>query len=336
MLSQIDTRSLEDLRTIKREQEVLDERLAAMEKKRVEVADAVYLRVRADYESRRDALEASARPLKDQVRTQYASLKSLLERARAQVDETELNRQELEFRFSLGEYDQGTYAARLKSMDDELAERKRGLEEAQTVRQEFISAFRSESELDQPVSAAPVTAPVTIRGATKPLSPKDLPIPTDATMVMPPSLPDAPATAIAPPPIDPSATTQRAQPTAVQSAMAAPTAAPASAPAQESSTVVFRPGRLIVQGGSNTGQTITLSLKPVLLGSDQHADIKIEGAGVAARHARISVSYLGYSIEDLSGGLGTRVNGKKVSRDQLLANEDVVQIGSHRFIFKYP
>jgi pSer/pThr/pTyr-binding forkhead associated (FHA) protein len=323
MLSQIDTRSLEDLRTIKREQEVLDERLAAMEKKRVEVADAVYLRVRADYESRRDALEASARPLKDQVRTQYASLKSLLERARAQVDETELNRQELEFRFSLGEYDQGTYAARLKSMDDELAERKRGLEEAQTVRQEFISAFRSESELDQPVSAAPVTAPVTIRGATKPLSPKDLPIPTDATMVMPPSLPDAPATAIAPPPIE-------------QSAMAAPTAAPASAPAQESSTVVFRPGRLIVQGGSNTGQTITLSLKPVLLGSDQHADIKIEGAGVAARHARISVSYLGYSIEDLSGGLGTRVNGKKVSRDQLLANEDVVQIGSHRFIFKYP
>lgn len=354
MLNQIDTRSLEDLRTIKREQEVLEERLAAMAKKKAEVADQVYLRVRSDYESRREALEASARPLKDQVRTQYASLRSLLERSRAQVDESELNRQELEFRYSLGEYDQATYSARVKSMDDELSERKRALEAAETVRKEFVSAFRSESELEMPAPAAPApaaasaapAAPSTVRGPTKPMSPKDLPMPSDATMVMPPTLPAAadantvvPApTAVMPPGFDPSSTTQRATlaPTAVAPVVAAP--APAAPPAvpQESSTVVFRPGRLIIQGGANTGQTVSLSLKPVIVGSDPSAEIKVEGVGVAARHARISVSYLGYSLEDLSGGLGTRVNGKKIARDQLLANEDVVQIGSHRFIFKYP
>lgn len=351
MLSQIDTRSLEDLRTIKHEQEVLEERLGAMEKKKAEVADQVYIRVRSDYESRREALEASARPLKEQVRVQYSSLRSLLERTRAQVNESELNRQELEFRYSLGEYDQATYTARLKSMDDELEERKRALEEAQKVRLEFISAFRSEAELEQPAAAAPAPvsaplaeSPVTIRGTTKPLNPKDLPMVSDATMMMPPSLPigknESTGAALLAPSFDPSATTQRATipaTTVMPQAPAAPQqpSAPQAAP-QESSTVVFRPGRLIIQGGPNTGQTVSLSLKPIIVGSDSKAEIKVDGEGVAARHARISVNYLGYSLEDLSGGLGTRVNGKKIARDQLLANDDVVQIGSHRFIFKYP
>jgi len=353
MLGQIDTRSLEDLRSIKREQEVLEERLSAMEKKKAEVADQVYLRVRSDYESRREALEASARPLKDQVRAQYASLRSLLDRSRAQVAESELNRQELEFRYSLGEYEQATYLARLKSMDDELAERKSALEQAESVRQEFISAFRSEAELEMPAAAAPSPPPAVVapRASTKPMSPRDLPMAVDATMMMPPTLPSASneASTLVPgqssAPIDPAATTQRA--TLAATMVAAPSAvpptiaqaaasAPVQAPQESSSTVVFRPGRLIIQGGAATGQTVSLSLKPVILGSDTHAEIKIDGPGVAARHARISVSYLGYSLEDLSGGLGTRVNGKKVARDQLLANEDVVQIGSHRFIFKYP
>jgi len=62
-LSAIDLSAIDALKTLKAEQDVLDERLKAMEAMKGEVASAVYLRVREDYEKRQRALDEQSRPL---------------------------------------------------------------------------------------------------------------------------------------------------------------------------------------------------------------------------------------------------------------------------------
>src|SRR6187401_2599674 len=77
-LSGIDTSSIEALKTLKDEHDVLDGRIKAMEEIKESVAAAVYVRVHADYATRLEALQAQSRPLKEQAREQYANLKRIV------------------------------------------------------------------------------------------------------------------------------------------------------------------------------------------------------------------------------------------------------------------
>ena len=80
-LATIDVSPLDALGRIKQELDTLEGRLAAMEERKESVAAAVYMRVRADYETRRRALEDEAAPLKTTARAQYARLRELLARS---------------------------------------------------------------------------------------------------------------------------------------------------------------------------------------------------------------------------------------------------------------
>ena len=80
-------------------------------------------------------------------------------------------------------------------------------------------------------------------------------------------------------------------------------------------------------------QTYTLTLKPIDIGADAANDVRIGGPGVDPKHAKIVVSMGGFTIVDLGSKHGTRVNAEKV-RERPLANEDVIQIGAARFVFR--
>jgi len=67
-LSAIDLSAIESLKKLKVERDVLDERLKAMEDLKGEVANAVYLRVRQDYQKRQTSLDEQSRPLKQAAR----------------------------------------------------------------------------------------------------------------------------------------------------------------------------------------------------------------------------------------------------------------------------
>jgi pSer/pThr/pTyr-binding forkhead associated (FHA) protein len=104
-------------------------------------------------------------------------------------------------------------------------------------------------------------------------------------------------------------------------------------PVSADATVVFRPARLVPQNPEAGKTTFALAIKPMSIGSETSNDIRIGGAGIDARHAIIEPTAKGFVVRDLATKHGTRVNAEKIT-ERVLVNEDVVQIGVARFVFR--
>ncbi len=146
-LQNIDTSAIEDLCTIKAEQETLQDRLQRMKDRRESVSDLVYARVHGDYEARHGQLEDQARPLKQQARAEFAKLRTLIEAMTEALDAARLAREELEFRHELGEFKDGEFDERLEAAIAEVERCAHELGEAEALRGRFVEAFHSEDEL---------------------------------------------------------------------------------------------------------------------------------------------------------------------------------------------
>jgi hypothetical protein len=329
-LGAIDLSAIDSLKTLKQEQDQLSERLQAMDELKASVATAVYLRVRGDYQQRLSALEDQASPLKQAARDQYARLRSLLDRFEADHEAVKLDQQELELRNKLGEFDDKEFQRRIKGIETSVKEkaeaRARGLE----LKARFLEAFHAESELEsapapQIAAAASQAEPITARQYPT-LDSAERAAAEARTHEVPKVVADAPpgrtqvmsAINIPEPPTAPSTP-------AVQR--------PPAAAVADGSTQIFRAARLVPQNPEAGKQTYTLSLKPMSIGADTSSDIRVGGPGVDPKHAQITVSMAGFTLVDLGSKHGTRVNAEKV-RERPLANEDVIQIGAARFVFR--
>jgi hypothetical protein len=323
-LATIDVSPLDSLGRIKAELDTLEQRLAAMEQRKESVAAAVYMRVRTDYEARRRALEDEAAPLQAVARQQYAQLRDLLARSEADHETTRLDREEIEFRFSLGEFDDAEHKKRIKAVDKQLADKAAARAQAEAMKQRFVSVFRSEQELEIPVPASP--------GATRKLNPL-----TEAQLGAYDTNPGAAA------PVPPSMATSvmqvppaapGASPGATQMMRAIrpgdlPGAPPAAPAARSDSTMIMRTARLVPQNPEAGKENFTLAIKPTLIGSDNACDVRLPGT--ARRHAEIRVSMAGFTLSDEGGGV--RVNNVAVTQ-HLLRNEDSIEFGPARFVFR--
>jgi hypothetical protein len=309
-LEQIDTSPLDALTRLKNELDTLDGRLQTMEARKAEVADAVYLRVRGDYENRRRALEQEAAPLKASAREQYARLYALLSRSEADHEAARLDREEIEFRHSLGEFDDDEYARRLGEVDQRLDARAAAHEQALELRQRFVAAFRSEEEL---------------KGAELPTA--------EVTTQRLPTLDQAVVAATQPlPALDPVKLGARGR-TASADLAATQTMkvlkGDSGAPARPDQTVMIRSARLLPLNAEAGKLTHTVGLRPLVLGSNEKCDVRI--AGAAAQHAQLKVGMAGFTVSDLGGGV--RVNNLAVEQ-HLLHHDDVIEVGAARFVFR--
>src|SRR5262245_42127333 len=70
----------------------------------------------------------------------------------------------------------------------------------------------------------------------------------------------------------------------------------------------------------------------VIVGSAENCNIRVPDAGLAGRHCQILKMENGYVLRDMSGEVGTFVNGKKV-KEHLLSDRDLIQVGKERFTF---
>jgi len=70
----------------------------------------------------------------------------------------------------------------------------------------------------------------------------------------------------------------------------------------------------------------------IILGAGDNCNIRVPDAGAAARHCQILKMENGYVLRDMSGEVGTFVNGKKI-KEHLLSDRDLIQIGKERFTF---
>jgi len=312
-LSAIDLSAIESLKTLKHEQDILDERLKAMEAMKTDVASAVYLRVRDDYTKRQHALDEQSRPLKQAAREQYARLRALLERFEADHEAIKLDQQELELRHKLGEYDDKEFQRRAKAIESAVKDKSEARSRALELKARFLEAFHAEAELDA------VTSPGTRRDAAATqqfsvLSGGEAAVAEARTH-------EVPAVGGTEPPSK----------TQMMPAIDVPEPAPAAA--LGAATQIFRPARLIPQNAEAGKQNCALTLKPLSIGAASGNDLRIGGPGVEAKHAQISATMSGFSIVDMNTKHGTRVNAEKI-RERVLHNDDVIQIGAARFVFR--
>ena len=70
-----------------------------------------------------------------------------------------------------------------------------------------------------------------------------------------------------------------------------------------------------------------------LLGRDPDGDIFLNHPGISRRHARITVSGDQAVLEDMSSKNGTCVGGQRIYRETVLADGDVVTVGSVELTF---
>jgi hypothetical protein len=321
---------LDQLKALRAQIETLDGRLTAMEEKRGQVADQVYVRVRSDYAAQREQLIAKSAPLKLQARELYGQLQSNLGKLEEAFEEHRLATEELELRHTLGEFDTTEFEQRKQNIADQLGSKRSERESALDMRGQFIDAFGSERELEgvpatpapeatMVIAPAPVVAPQIVRpDITGPMPP--IPNPPSA-------LPDeGNETAV----FAPTAPTPAA---AIPSAMPPPPTAGPLKRGNPDGTLVFRPGRLLPANAEAGMVPTTLSLKPIAIGSDNSCDIRLSLAGIGRRHVEITMSRAGFNLKDVAGGNLVTVNGEIVT-ERILEDGDLIGVAQAQFQFK--
>lgn len=91
---------------------------------------------------------------------------------------------------------------------------------------------------------------------------------------------------------------------------------------------------LVVRQGPAPGRQIDITEQVVTLGRHKSCDVQIDDPEVSRRHARITRSAAGYTIEDQGSANGTFVNGKRIAGPQPLKDGDLVRLGQIELAFK--
>jgi len=313
LLSGVDLAPVDALKALKHEADQLKSRRASMEALKADFAEPVYRRVDADYARQLEAVEKKAEPLRQQAMAAYAGLRNALREIEAAHEAVKLDRQEIELRHKLGEYDTAERDRRVAAIESALGESRAAHERAQTLRSRFLEVFPDEAELDRAAPAARVTAP-------------------------PPPAPERPRVitgehARVPPAIEPAMTRVLPVLDLPEPPKPPPSAKTPPPGAGAASTMFLRTARLVPQSPEAGRAAIPLPPRPVTLGNDGAAEIQVGGPGVEPRHAEININAKGYTLIDLGSKLGTLVNAEPI-QERLLRHEDVIQIGAARYVFR--
>jgi hypothetical protein len=309
LLAGVDLAPIDALKALKQEADLLRSRRASMDALKADFAEPVYRRVDADYAKQLDAVEKKAEPLRQQALAAYAGLRSAVREIDTAHDAVKLDRQEIDLRHKLGEFDAAERDRRVAAIETTLSESRAAHERAQALRARFLEVFPDEAELDKATPARPTTPVARVLGESGRITPAIEPAMTRVFPVLDlPEPPKPPPSMKAPPP-------------------------PAAGTASASATMFLRTARLVPQSPEAGRAAIPLPPRPVTLGNDGTAEIQVGGPGVESRHAEININAKGYTLVDLGSKLGTLVNAEPV-QERLLRHEDVIQIGAARYVFR--
>lgn len=82
-----------------------------------------------------------------------------------------------------------------------------------------------------------------------------------------------------------------------------------------------------------TAHAVPLKHNTYIIGREEDCDIVLPSPLVSRHHAKITADDDGFVIEDLQSKAGTVINGKQITRKQLLFNGDEINIGGEDLIF---
>lgn len=164
-LDDADLGVVDALRELKHEVDLLRGRLTALEGMQANLSDAVYRRVHEDYARRLAELDTRIAPLRAQARLAYSGLRDRIEAIQHAYASIQLDRQEVELRHQLGEYDAAARSERLGTIDAALRERSIAQDRAEALRARFLEVFESEADLEAAPPAAAAAVPDVPRDA---------------------------------------------------------------------------------------------------------------------------------------------------------------------------
>ena len=149
-----------------------------------------------------------------------------------------------------------------------------------------------------------------------------------------PGMPDPMAAPL--PPLQPlSGANQHAGMAAPRQTTPEPAAMPGAAPAPMPVPAAGRPAPVACQlTDKASGKTWRIACDSTVIGRDEaHADLVLGDSNVSRRHAELTRNATGWHIADLGSTNGTRVNGMRVS-EQDLANGDTITMGLVTLMFE--
>ena len=323
-LSRIDLSPIADLVRIKKEEQLLAERLKSMEVRAEKVSSPVYERVRKDYETRRAALEQESRPLKEHARREYRRLQALRREVEQAVEAASFDKEEVEFRRELGEFPDGAYKERLAACEKHLADERQDLEAVLQMKATFLDAFRSEEDLETPDSASEGPSPP---GPSGPAASRATcssgsagPLARSST----PSNRRLRSRRLHPPP-RPSRTSSSRRLRSERCLTAEPSEPPEA-------TIVLTRARLSLLDGDRIVKEFPLKPGVSILGRLALSDVHLPTPDVSRKHAQVIVGPSGVFVVDLESENGVVVNGRKVDKVQLV-DGDVLTLGKQRLVF---
>ncbi|RKX70045.1 hypothetical protein DRP53_06275 [candidate division WOR-3 bacterium] len=100
---------LKKLESLERKRKDLLKKLEMIEEKKSTVAEEVYEKVKKDYENRLDKVVAEMKTLEGAIRTEIERLSGEMEKVEAKLKEYKLQDEEIDLRYSLGEYEDEEY-----------------------------------------------------------------------------------------------------------------------------------------------------------------------------------------------------------------------------------
>lgn len=331
-LNSIDLTAVEALAKIKTEYDQVGERVAAMADRRDKVSAEVWQRVHDDYRRRLDELAQQAAPLKQRAGEVYRTLRGELGKLEQSFVSARLDREEIDFRHSLGEFDEAELKKRVGAVDQRIDEAGKARSQAQALKERFLAVVAGEAELegsdDDTARMSAIRPPAQAEATIIATPVKPAPAADPAQTIVAPPVPASPPAAPSPPATPPPTT-------------GAPPMAPAATIGARASrgsrnpdaTVVFRQGRLEPRNPEAGSVVQTLGLKPVSIGSDTGCDLQLSVAGVAKRHLEVIMTRAGFSVRDVAASGSVKVNGNVV-QEHVLADGDTLSVGPAQFNFR--
>lgn len=145
-LRDIDLSVLDELVALRREREALTERKAKLATEGQRASDAVRRRVEADYRHRSEEIAARSSALRQRADLIYADLRRRLDAIAQRLEGARLDREELDLRLRLGEFDEATVSRRTHELDLEIER----LEERDLEAAELSLRFRAYFDAERP------------------------------------------------------------------------------------------------------------------------------------------------------------------------------------------
>ncbi len=82
-----------------------------------------------------------------------------------------------------------------------------------------------------------------------------------------------------------------------------------------------------------TAKAFPLTKSTYIIGREEDCDIVLPSPLVSRHHAKITAEDDGFAVEDLQSKAGTVINGKQITRKQLLFGGDEINIGGEELVF---